>query len=67
MLEKMLTGFLLEDDPLKSMLEWLAGELMRVETEAKAGEEKQGEVGVFFGLQGKEAQLQDGDDVTSGA
>ncbi len=40
MLEKMLTGFLLEEDPLKSMLEWLVGELMRVEAEAKVGEEK---------------------------
>jgi len=40
MLEKMLTGFLLEEDPLKSMLEWLVGELMRVEAEAKVGAEK---------------------------
>jgi len=36
----MLTGFLLEEDPLKSMLEWLVGELMRVEVEAKVGAEK---------------------------
>ena len=40
MLEKMLTGFLLEEDPLKSMLEWLVGELMKVEAEAKVGVEK---------------------------
>ena len=31
----MLTGFLVEEDPLKAMLEWLAEELMRVETKAK--------------------------------
>ena len=36
MLERMLTGFLLEEDPLKSMLEWLVGELRKVEAEAKA-------------------------------
>jgi len=40
MLERMLTGFLLEEDPLKSMLEWLVGELMKVEAEAKVGVEK---------------------------
>ena len=37
MLERMLTGFLLEEDPLKSMLEWLVGELRRVEAESKVG------------------------------
>ena len=31
LLRKMLTGFLLEEDPLRSMLEWLVGEQMRVE------------------------------------
>ncbi|MBC7362413.1 MAG: transposase [Candidatus Aminicenantes bacterium] len=37
LLEKMLTGFLGEEDPLKAMLEWLTEELMRVEAEAKVG------------------------------
>ncbi len=36
-LEKMLTRFVVEEDPLKAMLEWLAEELMRVEAEAKVG------------------------------
>jgi len=40
LLEKMLTGFLLEEDPLKAMLEWLTEELMRVEVEAKVGAPK---------------------------
>ena len=40
LLEKMLTGFLLEDGPLKAMLEWLTEELMRVEAEAKVGASK---------------------------
>ncbi len=40
LLEKMLTGFLLEEDPLKAMLEWLTEELMRVEAEAKVGAPK---------------------------
>jgi len=40
LLEKMLTGFLLEEDPLKAMLEWLTEELMRVEAETKVGAPK---------------------------
>ena len=67
----MLTGFLLEDDPLRSMLEWLVGELMRVEAEAKVGAEKhkhsQERGDLFFRLQGQEAQLSGGDVVSSGA
>jgi putative transposase len=39
-LEKWLTRFLLEDDPIKAMLEWLLGELMKVEAEAKVGAPK---------------------------
>jgi hypothetical protein len=39
-LEKWLTRFLLEDDPIKAMLEWLLAELMRVEAEAKVGAPK---------------------------
>lgn len=33
-------GFLMEEDPIKAMLEWLLTELMRVETEAKVGAPK---------------------------
>ncbi|NPV82085.1 MAG: hypothetical protein HPY46_00640 [Candidatus Aminicenantes bacterium] len=40
LLGKLLTGFLVEEDPLKAMLEWLAEELMRVEAEARVGAEK---------------------------
>ncbi|NPV84138.1 MAG: hypothetical protein HPY46_11225, partial [Candidatus Aminicenantes bacterium] len=40
LLGKLLTGFLVEQDPLKAMLEWLAEELMRVEAEARVGAEK---------------------------
>jgi len=39
-LEKWLTRFLLEDDPIKAMLEWLLAELMKVEAEAKVGAPK---------------------------
>jgi hypothetical protein len=39
-LEKSLTRFLLEDDPIKAMLEWLLAELMKVEAEAKVGAPK---------------------------
>ncbi len=33
----LLTGFLTEEDPVKAMLEWLLGELMKIESEAKVG------------------------------
>ena len=36
----MLTGFLVEEDRLQGMLDWLAEELMRVEAEARVGAEK---------------------------
>jgi|GEM_PF-917480 len=36
-LEKWLIRFLLEDDPIKAMLEWLLVELMQIEGEAKVG------------------------------
>jgi len=39
-LEKWLTRFLLEGDPIKASLEWLWAELMRVEAEAKVGAPK---------------------------
>ena len=39
-LEKWLTRFLLERDPIKAMLEWLWAELMKVEAEAKVGTPK---------------------------
>jgi len=39
-LEKWLTRFLLENDPIKAMLEWLLGELMKVEAGAKVGTPK---------------------------
>lgn len=37
LLEGLLTGFLTEEDPVKAMLEWLLGELMKIESEAKVG------------------------------
>jgi len=37
LLETLLTGFVLDEDLVKSMLEWLVGELMRVEAEANVG------------------------------
>ncbi|MGB9864328.1 MAG: IS256 family transposase, partial [Candidatus Saccharicenans sp.] len=40
LLGKLLTQFIVEEDPLKAMLEWLAEELMRVEAEAKVGAPK---------------------------
>jgi hypothetical protein len=39
-LREWLTRFLQEDDPIKAMLEWLLGELMKVEAEAKVGAPK---------------------------
>ena len=39
-LEKWLTRFLLEDDPIKAMLEWLLAELMKVEVETMVGTPK---------------------------
>jgi len=39
-LQGLLTGFLVEEDPIKAMLEWLLTELMRVEVEAKVGAPK---------------------------
>ncbi|MBC7364161.1 MAG: hypothetical protein H5U07_06430 [Candidatus Aminicenantes bacterium] len=39
-LPELLTGFLVEEDPIKTMLEWLLTELMRVEAEAKVGAPK---------------------------
>ena len=36
----LLMGFLLEEDPIKAMLEWMLRELMRVEVEAKVGAPK---------------------------
>ena len=39
-LEKWLTRFLLEDDPIKAMLDELLGELMKVEAESKVGAPK---------------------------
>lgn len=39
-LQGLLTGFLTEEDPVKSMLEWLFTELMKVESEAKVGAPK---------------------------
>jgi transposase-like protein len=39
-LKRWLTRFLLDDDPIKSMLKWMLTELMKAEAEAKLGAPK---------------------------
>jgi len=47
-LEKWLTRFLLEDDPIKAMLEWLLAELMKEEAKVGAPKGKHSRVGSVY-------------------
>lgn len=38
--EKLLPGFLMEDDPIKAVVEWVFNQLMKIEAEAKVGAPK---------------------------
>jgi hypothetical protein len=70
-LQGMLTGFLTEEDPVKSILEWLLRELMKIEAEAKVGAPKgkhsKERKTYFSGPQGAEAGHSSRDDISIGA
>ena len=38
--EKLLAGFLMEDDPIRAVVEWVFNQLMKIEAEAKVGAPK---------------------------